>query len=175
MTSRTDQYWQQYLTSLPRRTDRPKPYVESFFFGFTPEDASAVACLVLEGIKTATGSVLWSYEADGKQIPRIGDCWIVTDGNDDPVCIIRTTDVSTIPFDEVRETYAREGGEGDRTLATWRPMYWRYIVSECRRIGREPNRKAPLVMERFTVVYREPLQKQSRGAAPSRRPTRRRS
>ena len=48
--------------------------------------------------------------------------------------------------------------ESDRTLATWRPMYWRYIVSECRRTGMEPHPKAPLVMERFTVVYREALQ-----------------
>ena len=42
-------------------------------------------------------------------------------------------------------------------MATWRPIYWRYIVSECRRIGRASDPKAPLVMERFTVVYRETL------------------
>ena len=61
----------------------------------------------------------------------------------------------SIPFDEVPESYAREGGEGDRTLETWRPMYWRYIVSECGRIGREPRPQAPLIMERFRVVFRE--------------------
>ncbi len=157
MKSKTDRYWQQYRSSLPSEADRPSAYVESFSFGFTPTDASAVARLVVEGTKTATGSVLSSYEADGKSIPRVGDCWIVTDGNDDPVCILRTTDVSILPFDEIPETYAREGGEGDRTLATWRPMYWRYIVSECRRTGRGPRPKVPLVMERFTVVYREAL------------------
>jgi len=31
------------------------------------------------------------------------------------------------------------------------------IVSECERIGREPDPKAPLAMERFRVVYSEPL------------------
>jgi len=36
-------------------------------------------------------------------------------------------------------------------------MYWEYIVSECKRIGREPDVKAPLAMERFRVVYSEPL------------------
>lgn len=159
MSAATDRYWQQYLASLRSEADHPELYVESFSFGFTPEDASSVAEPVLSGTKTATGSVLWSYEADRKPIPRVGDSWIVTNGNDDPVCIIRTTDVSIIPFDEVPETYAFHGGEGDRTLATWRPLYWRYIVSECRRIGREPDQKAPLVMERFVVVYREPLQK----------------
>jgi hypothetical protein len=34
-------------------------------------------------------------------------------------------------------------------------MYWQYILSECQRIGREPHEQAPLVMERFAVVYRE--------------------
>jgi uncharacterized protein YhfF len=155
MASRADRYWQQYLASLPRGEDPPARYVEAFSFGFTPEDASEIAELVLDGAKTATGSVLWSYEADGKPLPRRGDHWVVNDGEGQPVCILRTTDVSILPFDEVPESYAREGGEADRTLATWRPIYWRYIVSECRRIGREPHEAAPLVMERFVVVYRE--------------------
>ncbi len=153
MRDPADRHWQAYLDSLPAGADRPARYVESFSFGFTPQDASEIAVLVIDGIKTATGSVLWSYEADGKPLPRVGDHWIVRDGAGEPACVIRTTDVAILPFDEVPETYAREGGEGDRTLATWRSMYWRYIVSECRRIGREPHEKAPLVMERFTAVY----------------------
>jgi uncharacterized protein YhfF len=159
MASKTDRYWRQYLKSLPADVDRPADFAGSFFFGFTREDASEVVDLVLQGTKTATGSVLWSYESDGRPIPQVGDYWIVTDGNENSVCIIQTTDISIIPYDEVPETYAREGAEGDGTLATWRPIYWQYIVSECRRIGRKPDQKAPLVMERFRVVYREPLQK----------------
>lgn len=107
MTSKSHRYWQQYLTSLSNEGGRPAPCVESFSFGFTPADASEIAALVLEGAKTATGSVLWFYEADGKPIPRVGDHWIVNDGNGGPVCIIHTTDVSIIPFDEVPEAYAR--------------------------------------------------------------------
>lgn len=158
MESRADRYWQQYLASLSGDAEPPPRYLEATGFGFTPEDATEIAKLVLDGTKTATGSFLWSYEADGKPVPGAGDFWIVTDGNGDPVCVVRNTDVAILPFDEVPETYAREGGEGDRTLATWRPMYWRYIVEECARIGREPDPRAPLVLERFTVVYREPLE-----------------
>jgi len=110
--------------------------------------------LVLAGTKTATGSALWSYEANGKRLPEVGDHWVVTAGADDPVCIIETTEVRILPFDEVGADYARDGGEGDRSLASWRDIYWRYLVSEGSRIGREPSPKAPLVMERFRVVYR---------------------
>lgn len=71
--------------------------------------------------------------------------------------MIETREVHVIPFDEAGEEWAHEGGEGDRSLAGWRDLYWRYIVKECRRIGREPSSKAPLVLERFRIVYREPL------------------
>ena len=58
-----------------------------------------------------------------------------------------------IPYNEVGEEFAYEGGEGDRSLADWRRIYWDFIVSECARIDRTPSEKAPLVMERFRVAY----------------------
>jgi uncharacterized protein YhfF len=159
---RIERYWRQYLADRPAGSAPPARFVDAFFFGFGPEDAADISPLVLAGTKTATGSVLWADEADGKPRPRPGDHWIVTNGGDDPVCVIETREVHVIPFDEAGEEWAREGGEGDRTLASWRDMYWRYIVAECRRIGREPSPKAPLVLERFRVVYREPLRPDER-------------
>ncbi|MEJ2561062.1 MAG: ASCH domain-containing protein [Anaerolineales bacterium] len=155
MSNKADLYWAQFLRSRRRKDMQP---AGSFSFGFSPADASQIAELVINGTKTATGSVLWSYEYDKEALPRRGEHWIVLDGKRDPVCIIRTTDVAIIAFEEVPECYAREGGEGDRTMKTWRAIYWKYILSECSRIGREPSKKAPLVMERFEVVYRKPLQ-----------------
>jgi uncharacterized protein YhfF len=154
LASEVDRYWEEFVDSVPEDRGRPSGYVEAFFFGAKPDGARAIAELVLEGAKTATGSVLWSYEADGKPLPEVGDHWIVTGGENDPLCVIRTVEVRVIPFDEVGEEYARDGGEDDRSLESWRRMYWDYIVSECRRIGREPSEKAPLVMERFEVVHR---------------------
>jgi uncharacterized protein YhfF len=157
MTRNVERYWNQFLMSLPSSQERPGRCADSFSFGFTPADAREIAPLVLNGTKTATGSVLWSYDADGKALPIAGDLWIVLAGTDDPVCIIETTDVRVIPFDEVTADYAWDGGEGDRRLESWREIYWEYIERECQRIGLEPDTKAPLVMERFRVVYAKPL------------------
>jgi len=157
MTTSVERYWTQYLSSIPCGEAQPSRYVEAFSFGFTPADAHEIAQLVLNGTKTATGSFLWSYEADNKALPTVGDNWIVTAGSDDPVCIITTAEVRILPFDEVTADYAWDGGEDDRTLASWREIYWEYIVRECQRIGVSPETKAPLVMERFRVIYREPL------------------
>lgn len=154
--SNIDRYWQQFLASPSAESKARERPAGSFFFGITPEDALEISKLVLAGKKTATGSLLWSYEADGKPVPQERDYWVVTDGRDNPVCIIQSTDVRVIPFDEVTEDYAVDGGEGDLSLESWRQMYWRYIASECERIDREPSVKAPLVMERFRVVYDKP-------------------
>ena len=150
-------YQEQFLASPSAETRRASRFVEAVAFGFTPDDATEIAKLVLDGIKTATGALLWSYQADGKPIPSTCDLWTVIDGNSKPVCIAQTTNVETIPFNEVRENYARWGGDGDCSLESWRQIYWKYIVIECKRIGREPAATAPLVMERFAVVYAEPL------------------
>jgi uncharacterized protein YhfF len=157
MTAKIDRYWNQYLDSIPHGEPRPGRYVEAFAFGFTPEDAREIAPLVLSGTKTATGSVLRSYEADRKRLPVPGDHWIVIVESDTPICIIETTHVQIIPFDEVSADYAWEGGEGDRSLAAWREIYWDYIAREYQRLGLEPSAKAPLVLERFRVVYRAPI------------------
>lgn len=155
--TRVQRYWLQFLDSLPTGQPRPDRYVEAFFFGTKPDQAHEITRLVMDGTKTATGSVLWSLEAKGKPIPRQGDYWIVTNGDDDPACIIRTVDSRVIPFDEVGEEYAIRGGEGDRSLESWRSMYWSYILSECETINRVPDSKTPLVMELFEMVYSEPL------------------
>lgn len=157
MPPRVDRYWAQFLASLPPGEPRPEACADVFFFGTRPEQAREITPLVLDGTKTATGCLLWSLQADGKAPARAGDLSIVTNGGDDPVCVIRTIDARVIPWDEVGEEYALHGGEGDRTLASWRTMYWSYIEGECARIGRSPHPKAPLVMERFEVAYAEPL------------------
>jgi uncharacterized protein YhfF len=58
-----------------------------------------------------------------------------------------------LPFSEVDEEFARDYGEGDRTLAWWRPNLWRYYEQECRSLSRTPSEDMPLICERFEVVY----------------------
>lgn len=158
MGARVDRYWTQFLSSLPSGASRPSGCAGDYFFGSSPDHAHEITQLVLEGTKTATGSLLWSFEFDQEPVPRAGDYWVVTNGRDDPVCIVRTVQSRTIPFDEVEEEYAWAGGEGDRTLASWREIYSSHIASECARIGRAPAANAPLVMERFELVYSKPLE-----------------
>lgn len=157
-TDRADRYWGQFVQSSPPEAERPGGYSDAFHFGTTKEEATEIAALVLQGIKTAGGSIKWVYEAEGRVLPALGDLNVVLDSDDCPVCIIETTEVRILRFDEVDERFAWDGGEWDRTLASWREYYRTYIASECARIDREPTEKTPLVCERFRVVYRKPLE-----------------
>ena len=157
MTTSIERYWEQYLASLPADGRRPSGHAGTAAFGVTWDDAREIAMLVRDGTKTATGGLVWSNEAAGKPVACPGDLWIVLAGPDQPLCIIETTEVRIFPYEEVPDEYARDGGEGNGTLRDWRRIYWKYIVFECKRIGREPTEKAPLAMERFRVVYSEPL------------------
>jgi uncharacterized protein YhfF len=150
-----DRYWAQFLESLPASA-RPAQYYDVFSFGTTKENAKSIAALVLDGVKTATGSLQWVYEAEGRQPPKQDDYSIVTDGEGHPLCVILDTEVRIVPYDEVDGAFAWDGGEEDRSLESWRQIYWDYIVLECARIQREPALKTPLVCERFRVVYRDP-------------------
>ena len=152
-----NRYKEQFFASVRFEARLAGRSVEPVAFGFTPHDATEISRLVLDGTKTATGSLLWSYEAEGKAPPSGSDLWVVIDGDSNPMCISQTTKVEIIPFDDVPGDYALWGGEGDRSLEGWRRMYWRYIVLECKRIGRDPARTAPMVMERFAVIYAQPL------------------
>ncbi len=121
-------------------------------FGATTEHADELLELVLAGTKTGTASSFWDYEATDEPLPAAGDLSIILDGAGDPRAVIETTDVQTIPFDEVGAEHAHAEGEGDRTLEHWRQVherYWREHSENPR--GFEPD--MPVVCERFRLVW----------------------
>lgn len=136
-------------------TGLPEELPEAWAFGATPEHARELLQLVLDGTKTGTASSLWDYEASGDPLPETGDLSIILDEHGHPQAVIRTTDVTTVPFDEVTAEHAYAEGEGDRTLKHWREVheqFWREHSENPR--GYEPN--MPVLCERFELVWAEP-------------------
>jgi uncharacterized protein YhfF len=152
MQPRVLQFWRDYLDSLPSSQQRPETPAEAFAFGDSKELADGLAALVLEGIKTATCSALWTYEEDQKPIPQKGELSIVIDGAGIPVAVIETIEVFLAPFNEVTERFAWEEGEGDRSLAYWRQAH-RNFFGRQRFKDQAFHERMPLVCERFRVVH----------------------
>lgn len=145
--------WSAYVQSRGQTPESVGPPPEAWGFGDSPEMADDLGDLVVQGVKTATCSLLWEYEAEGETLPQEGDLGIVLDGGGNPLCIIETTEVRIVPYDQVDESFAYDEGEGDRSLAYWRDAHWRFFSRVCEALDRSVSPSMSLVCERFHVVY----------------------
>nr|WP_316644033.1 ASCH domain-containing protein [uncultured Roseateles sp.] len=129
-------------------------FYEATYFDDNEPSANELAQLVLAGVKRATAGLVWSYEMPGETAPKVGDLSVVTDWQGNALCVIETTRIDVVPFDEVDAEFAATEGEGDGSLRYWREAHEAFFARECARIGREPHPQMPVLCERFQVVYR---------------------
>jgi uncharacterized protein YhfF len=155
MTKETvENYWEQFLTSLPPDSPyRTRTYLAEGW-GDSLAMADELGALIAQGIKTATCSALWEWEAEGNPIPQPGLITVVLDGRGEPLCIVETVEVSIRKYNEVDADFARAEGEGDLSLNYWREAHRNFFSRVLPKIGKEFSEGMPLVCERFRVIYR---------------------
>jgi uncharacterized protein YhfF len=102
MTKETvENYWAQFLASLPHDSPyRSKAYVAEGW-GDGPAMADELGALIVQGVKTATCSALWEWEAEGNPIPQKGLITIALDGRGEPLCIVESVEVTIRNYNEV--------------------------------------------------------------------------
>ncbi|MCC3270448.1 ASCH domain-containing protein [Arthrobacter gengyunqii] len=145
--------WDAYAAANPEQAAADSQYnVETF--GDSPKLADELLALVLDGSKTATSSLVAEYAEDGDQLPRIGIHWIVCDSTGAPRAILRTTELRLGTFRDVDEAFARDEGEDDRSLESWRREHRRYWERTSAARGISWSESDELVLERFKVVWR---------------------
>ncbi len=76
----------------------PDEPFQVWHFGDSAELADELCELVLQGKKTATASLAWENEANAKTAPTLNGFSVVTDFDGNPQCIIKTTEIRTVPF-----------------------------------------------------------------------------
>ena len=137
--------WNEYSAKEKVNT----PY-EAWAYGDAPDE---LARLTWEGIKTATASAYPLYELEGEELPEVGEYSIILDSAEEAVCIIKTTKVFVVPYDEVDERQAYKEGEGDRSLAYWREVHERFFKACMEEAGLLFSHKMKVVCEEFQKVY----------------------
>ena len=146
-------YWQKFLATLPPDSlYRVQPYVAEGW-GDSPAMADELGVLIAQGIKTATCSALWEWEAEGNHIPQKGLITIALDGRGEPLCIVETVEVLIRKYNEVDADFARAEGEGDLSLNYWREAHQNFFSRTLPKIGKEFSEEMPLVCERFRVIF----------------------
>ena len=124
---------------------------QSCEFGF---DADWLVDLVIKGEKTATASNYILYEIENEPLPAEGVFNVVLNSKGQAVCIIQTTKVYIVPFNQVSAEHAYKEGEGDKSLLYWRKGHKEWFKNELENIGLEFNEEMNVVCEEFQLVYK---------------------
>lgn len=138
--------WAAYKAVNPAAGEDYEPWA----YGADPDE---LAELTRAGIKTATAGAGILYEAEDEPMPRPGEYSVILDSRDEAVCVIRTTRVYTVPFDQVSAEQAYREGEGDRSLDYWRRVHEDFFRAELEKAGLEFSPEMPVVCEEFEMVY----------------------
>lgn len=124
---------------------------DAWSFGSAADELSQ---LVAIGTKTATSSAYPLYELKNEPLPLSGVYSVILDSKGNAVCVIKTSKVSIIPFDEISEEHAYKEGEGDRSLSDWREVHEKFFTKALNRVGLKFTPDMKVVCEEFTVVYK---------------------
>jgi len=144
-------YWKDFQKHNPEYLSVSEP--QSFYFCATKEEADACALLVVQKVKQATSPSLWWFEKYDERFPEIGDLSIVTDWDNEPKAVIKTTAVAIVKFKDVTDAYAFIEGEGDKSLAYWKKVHWDYYVNEMKAFGDYPDEEMDVVCEYFETIW----------------------
>lgn len=115
-------------------------------FGDSPALADELATLIIAGKKVATCGALQSWQ-EQDPLPQPGGYTIVLNGEQKPVCVIRTTGLFLTRFDRVTPEMAMLEGEGDLSLDHWRKEHQRYFQR-----GGYFHAEMELIFETFQLV-----------------------
>lgn len=152
MNNEVQAFWERFLEkeNLPKETT----CLESFYFDVNRENARELCDLVLKGIKKATASSFYHYEETDEQMPKVGDYSIVTDYDGHPYAVIKTTQISIIPFKDLTFNIVKREGE-DENLKSWQKNHIKFFTYDAKKSGYVFDFDMPVVFEDFEVVYQE--------------------
>lgn len=145
-----EEFWQKFCEKENINSETP---FQVWYFGLGEKDAEELSALVLQGKKRATVSLVWEYENDPQDAPVLDGLSVVTDFEGNPKCVVQTTELRVVPFNEVDAEFAFDEGEGDQSLDYWRQVHWDYFSRRCLEIGKEPDPEMPVNCERFKLLY----------------------
>jgi uncharacterized protein YhfF len=104
---------------------------------------------VLRGEKTATAGLRQDYAPHTEEpLPRVGDRCALLGFDDAPVAVVETTEVRVVPTGEMDLAFARDEGEGFKTVEDWRSAheeFWRDV---------DVGDDTLIVAERFRIIER---------------------
>ncbi|MFF7182341.1 ASCH domain-containing protein [Streptomyces sp. NPDC008121] len=131
--------------------------LKPFLLAFPGPLRDRLVAAVLSGEKVSTTGLLAEWEAEGEDLPEVGERSALIDSDGREVAVVEVVGVRTLPLGEVDLRHARDEGEGHTSVAAWRADHERFWHSEeMREALGDPtftvDDATPVVAERFRVV-----------------------
>ncbi|EMQ98944.1 ASCH domain-containing protein [Paeniglutamicibacter gangotriensis] len=148
--------WAQYAAARPEAVGLCPVYTVECF-GDSPALADALLHEVLHGTKRATSTLAREFLDEGVELPRVGSHWIACDSAGAPRAILRSIELRLGTFADADADFARDEGEDDLSLESWRHehrKYWRRTEAARSRTWNESD---TIVFERFELAWPFPL------------------
>lgn len=110
--------------------------------------------LVLKEKKKATSSLYLLYEKEGEELPSRGNYSVLLDNNGNARCLIVTTNVIVLPFNEITADLAKLEGEGDLSLKYWQDVHTKFFQKELDEYNMKFDNSMKVVFEEFELIVK---------------------
>lgn len=150
-----EKMWKDYLLLIGENVNSTNKKYDSWYFCDNEESANDLAELTKKGIKRGTTSLYFLYEIENEKLPKVNEYNVITDWCGKPKCIIKTKNVTILPFKDVDDEFAAIEGEGDKSLEYWRKVHIEFFSKELNRLNLKFTEDMLVVFEEFEVVYRD--------------------
>lgn len=144
-------YWHDFIHSSSNNLKYANRKYDWFSFG---SDADKLAKWVMDGTKTGTASLYQSYVNNDAEIPKEGNCSIVLNSKNIPVCIYEINKVEVLKFNAVTENMAKKEINESNALEKWRYVHTNYFSAEAQKMGKVFTTESLIVFESFTFIYK---------------------
>jgi len=150
-TTSVRKFWEEFCAENAE-VNLDEPY-QVWYFDNNRESSKKLVELVLHGKKKATASLVVGNESDAEDGGTIGGYSVVTDFDGNPQCVILTTEINRVPFNEVDAQFAFDEGEGDQTLEVWRRGHRRFFTECCCELNIVFNESMLVDCKRFQLLF----------------------
>lgn len=121
--------------------------------GGNRETVDIILDLVLKGDKCGTFGVRLLQERQPEITPTLGGDAVLVDMDGKPHGIIKTTQLTPVPYKDITEEHLGVEGPGARKLDVWQNIHWPYWTSLLEKHDLEPSEDMIIVVEHFDLMY----------------------
>lgn len=146
-----EKLWTDFIEQNPQYIIKETPL--SYFFCDNEYDANECAKLVVNRIKKASATSLWWYEQNKEELPIVGDLHIITDWDGNAKAIIEITKIELVQYNRITAEFAKQKGEGDKSLAYWKKVHQAYYTREMKLFNAKFEQDMVIVCEYFKTIY----------------------